>query len=518
MPRSDSHSIRRIDHERLRAFGDDLGLSLTPEEVEDYQTLVNGTLETFDAIMEYPIPDSPHQAVDYSDRPVGRRPTPEEDPLNAWVYRCEVTGAEDGLLSGYSIGLKDSIALAGHPLTLGSDVMRGFVPRYDATVVRRVLNAGARIVGLQNMESFAFSGSGDTSDYGPVINPHSEAYLAGGSSSGSAAAIARGECDVSIGSDQAGSVRIPSACCGTIGLKPTTGLVPYTGAYPLDPGIDHLGPIANDVETIAKTLTVIAGEDRVDGIRLDPRQPTGEMGEAYHEKLTEEIGTISIGILEDGFSWEFADTAIMKAVREAIRAIESETVETHTVSMDHHQILSPAAAVIATMGGARTIVEDGVPGGPDGWYWTEFAELFNGLRRSRTDQFPPSIKQALLVSAHVHEEHGVKPYALAWNLVNEARREYDRLLADVDVLALPTVVVSPMTNDPTIDRVEATSREWTLTVNTAATNLTGHPAISLPCGKVNGLPVGLMLVGKQFGEKRLLQVAQYFYDHRYVMD
>lgn len=155
----------------------------------------------------------------------GRRPTEEEDPLNAIVRRCRVRGATAGPLAGKRVGLKDNISVAGIPMTCGSAVVE-FVPDTDATVVTRLLDAGAEIVAILNMDNFAFSGAGDTSAYGPIRNPHHPSRLAGGSSGGSAAALAYADIDFTIGADQGGSVRIPASWCGVVGLKPTHGLVP----------------------------------------------------------------------------------------------------------------------------------------------------------------------------------------------------------------------------------------------------------------------------------------------------
>lgn len=509
MPQSDKHRIRRVDGTELAQYADRYGLSLTESEREDYVPLVNGTLESFDTVLDAPAPETPRREVAYPERPSSRPPGPD-DELNAWIRRCHVTGAPDGPLAQYSVGLKDSIALAGYPMTLGSEVADGYIPSIDATVVHRLLDAGATIVGKQNMESFAFSGSGDTSDFGPVLNPYSDEHLAGGSSSGSAAAVATGDCDVSIGTDQAGSVRIPSACCGTVGLKPTTGLVPYTGAFSLDPGIDHLGPIADSVAPVAATLEAIAGEDIVDGVRMDPRQPRGTTAEEYTGMLDAGVDGLTIGILVDGFDWPFSDPNIDDAVREAIEVFAAEGADTQSVSMDRHRTLSSAGGVIATIGGALSIERAGVSPTSHGWYWSEFADALDGMIEARADRYPPSVKQALLTAAHIFDTRGMTPYAVAKNLALDGERGYDRLLDTCDLLALPTLAVPPMNYDPDLDRVEATSREWMLAANTAAMDLTGHPAISVPCAKVDGLPVGMMLVGAHFDEATLIRAAATF--------
>ena len=203
----------------------------------------------------------------YGDRDPGSRPTQEADPLNAIVRRCSVKGSPSGRLAGKRVGLKDNICVAGIPSTSGSRVMAGYVPDMDATIVTRLLDAGAEIVAILNMDDFAFSGSGHISAYGPVLNPHDREHLAGGSSGGSAAALYYDDIDMTIGCDQGGSIRTPASWCGVVGLKPTFGLVPYTGIFSADATIDHVGPMGRSAVDVALMLEVIAGRDP-----LDPRQ------------------------------------------------------------------------------------------------------------------------------------------------------------------------------------------------------------------------------------------------------
>src|SRR2546428_13836623 len=179
----------------------------------------------------------------------------------------------------------------------GSSALEGYVPEFDATIVTRILDAGAEILGKAVCEHLCFSGSSFTSDPGPVLNPHNPEHSAGGSSSGSAALVAAGEVDMAIGGDQGGSIRIPSSWCGTYGLKPTYGLVPYTGVFPIELTPDHTGPIAATTADVALLLEVIAGEDG-----LDPRQ-YGAKPEAYTSVLRNDTEGIRVGIVSEGFGW-----------------------------------------------------------------------------------------------------------------------------------------------------------------------------------------------------------------------
>src|SRR5258708_7425232 len=186
-------------------------------------------------------------AVKYPRMP-GYRPEGEENKYNAWYVKTEVAGAASGKLAGKTVALKDNICLAGVAMMNGASTLEGYMPEIDATVATRVLDAGGTIVGKTVCEYFCFSGGSHTSATGPVHNPHRQGYSAGGSSSGSAAVVAAGEVPMALGGDQGGSIRIPASFCGIYGLKPTHGLVPYTGIMPIELTLDHTGPMTATVE------------------------------------------------------------------------------------------------------------------------------------------------------------------------------------------------------------------------------------------------------------------------------
>src|SRR5437763_9580848 len=209
---------------------------------------------------------------------------------------AEIPPRHEGPLAGRRVAVKDNIALAGLPMMNGSQTVAGFVPRRDATVVTRLLDAGATIAGKAVCEDLCFSGGSHTSRTGPVRNPWDRSRTAGGSSSGSAALVASGGADLALGGDQGGSIRIPSAFCGTVGHKPTHGLVPYTGAFPIENTLDHLGPITRTVRDAALMLGVLAGPDG-----LDPRQRAGRAAQDYLAGLDGGLAGITVGVLEEGF-------------------------------------------------------------------------------------------------------------------------------------------------------------------------------------------------------------------------
>src|SRR5271169_3620148 len=214
---------------------------LSDEELDSFVPLVGAMIHNLDEIDQMPQPAIP---LKHYHRDPGNRPQPQDDPLNAILRRCSVKGAASGKLAGKRVGVKDCVLVAGVPMTCGSLMLDGYIPDRDAAIVTRMLDAGAEIVAKLNMDNMAFSGSGATSAFGPVLNPHNREHLSGGSSGGSGAALYYDDIDLTIGCDQGGSIRIPSSFCGTVGLKPTHGLVPYTDIIGIDPTIDHIGPMA----------------------------------------------------------------------------------------------------------------------------------------------------------------------------------------------------------------------------------------------------------------------------------
>ena len=301
---------------------------LTEDEMAGFRTYIPKIFGSYEILDRMPEPREP---LRYRDRDPGYRPSPQEDPFNAIVRRCTLKGAHTGRLAGKRFGLKNNISVAGMPMSCGSLVLDGYVPETDATIVTRLLDAGAEIVATLNMDNFAFSGAGDTSAQGAVLNPHNPEHLAGGSSGGSAAALFYDDIDITIGGDQGGSIRIPASWCGVVGLKPTHGLVPYTGIAGFDNSFDHAGPMARTAADAALTLEVIAGKDP-----LDPRQ--GDIPvQAYTQALEDGVRGLRIGILAEGFGLELSEPDVEEAVRKAQEVFNELGAETMPVSVPAHK-------------------------------------------------------------------------------------------------------------------------------------------------------------------------------------
>ena len=225
------------------------------------------------------------------------RPQPEDNPYNAWYWRTEITGAPSGPLTGKTIAIKDNVCVAGVPMMNGCAVLEGYVPEIDATVVTRILDAGGTILGKAVCENLCLSGGSHTTATGPVRNPHKKTLgrwiVEWQRGTGRSKIV-----DMAIGGDQGGSIRMPSSWCGIYGHKPTYGFVPYTGAFPIELTLDHVGPMARTVADVALLLEVIAGPDG-----LDPRQQCGTQSEAYTKALTGNVRGLRLGIVQEGFGW-----------------------------------------------------------------------------------------------------------------------------------------------------------------------------------------------------------------------
>src|SRR5499427_5045935 len=260
--------LRRPDVDEVADYGRALGFDLTATEARMIQARMMDTIAALEAFDELRVEER-GLPLRFPDRDPGARPSESEDPVGAFIRRCRVKGADTGPLAGKTVGLKDHVALAGVPLTFSSHMMDGYVPDFDATIVTRLLDAGATIVGKLKMEEFSWGGPGlsGVGDYGRPLNPHNREHVTGGSSSGSGAAVAGGAVDIALGGDQGGSIRLPAAWCGIVGLMPTHGLVPHSGVFGLEPTIDYVGPMARTVDEVAIALQCVAGRDG-----YDPRQ------------------------------------------------------------------------------------------------------------------------------------------------------------------------------------------------------------------------------------------------------
>lgn len=491
--------------DELRDIAQEYYMDLSPEELQFFARQIEGTLASYRRVADLP---EPKPEVKYPRTP-GYRPPPEENPLNAWYWRCSVKGAPRGKLAGKKIALKDNVCLAGVPMANGSALVEGYVPDIDATVVTRILDAGGEIVGKAVCENLCLSGGSNTAATGPVLNPHNPKYSAGGSSSGSAALVVNGDCDMAIGGDQGGSIRIPSSLCGAYGLKPTYGLVPYTGVFPIENTMDHVGPMCRTVEDVALLLEVIAGKDP-----LDPRQREEIKPVTYTKALSGDVKDLTFGLVKEGFGWpEGSEAEIDEAVKGAAFAFEKLGAKVRELSIPVHRDGIHIWSVAAIEGILYQMIRgNGWGMGWQGYYATSAIDFYGKARRLLANNFSDTVKQVILLGHYMTERYQGRYYAKAQNQVRLLRDAYDQALKEVDLLVMPTCAPKgkawPHVENPTAEDIFRIGffHHW----NTCPFDLTGHPSLTVPCAKSNGLPIGMMLTGRRFEDATVLRAAHAF--------
>jgi amidase len=485
----------------LKQVAAQLKFEMSDADLEDFRTLLADACRAYEAIDAMPdyLPE-----VKYP-RQAGHRPKPAENALGAWYWKTRVEGSGTGLLSGRTVALKDNICLAGIPMSSGTSILEGFVPQVDATVVTRVLDAGGVITGKAVCENFCTSGGSHTSATGPVQNPLKSGHTSGGSSSGCAALVAARAVDMSIGGDQGGSIRLPSSFCGTYGMKPTHGLVPYTGIMSMETTIDHAGPITANVHDNALLLEVIAGPDGIDGRQKNfPK-------ESYTSSLGKNISGLRIALVKEGFGGPTAQVAVDEKVRAAAGILQKRGAQIEEVSIPFH----PAGAALfiphASEGIVRQMMLDyGFGQNQEGLALLDLRDA-SAAWRARTNELPETLKMFMLAGQYGLSRYGGRYYAKCANLRRKLRAAYDEALKQHDLLLMPTTpMVAPALPGRNPSRGEMIQKALEMLANTPQFDLTGHPAMSVPCGMSEGLPVGMMLVGRHYAEATIYQAAAAF--------
>ncbi len=485
----------------LMAIAESFQLHFDEAAMATMQSLVTGAIASYDvvdALAEQDRPSAPERAC--------ATPDAADNPLNAWYVTAEITGAGSGPLDGKRVAIKDNVMVAGIPMMNGSASLQGFVPVEDATVVTRILDAGGTVAGKAVCEDLCFSGGSHTSANGPVLNPWDTTRSTGGSSSGSAALVAAGAVDMAVGGDQGGSVRMPASWCGIVGLKATHGLVPYTGGFPIEATLDHLGPMARTVHDTAVLLSAIAGPDG-----SDPRQAGAPSGIDYTDGLDDGVSGKRVGILREGFAVAgLSEPEVDDAVRRAAQRFTELGAEVVEVSVPEHTDAVHVWNVIATDGATWQMLRgNGYGYGYKGRYSPEMMDHYARGLAKNFDAVSPTVQFVALCGQYMLDNYNGTHYAKAQNLSTRIRAAYDAALRDVDVLVLPThpmraTVIPPA--DAPID--EYVVRALEMIGNTAPFDVTGHPAISVPAEVTDGRPIGMMIVGKHWDELGVLSFAR----------
>lgn len=492
-------AIQRPSADELQAVALSLGIHLDDAKSETYLALLQPNFDAYDAVDAMPdfVP-----AVKYP-RGESHRPSDAENRYGAWYVKTTIIGADGGKLAGKTVAIKDNVCVAGVPMMNGSPTLEGFVPTLDATIITRLLDAGATVAGKAVCEMFCFSGGSHTASTGPVHNPHRHGYSAGGSSSGSAALVAAGEVDMAIGGDQGGSIRMPSSYCGVYGMKATHGLVPYTGVMPIEVTIDHTGPITANVTDNALMLEVLAGPDG-----LDPRQHAGQGAKAYTELMKGGVKDLKIALVTEGFGWPQSMPEVDAKVRAAAKRLEDLGATVAEVSIPMHRAGAAIWLPIAAEGATQQMMKDGGYGfNYKGLYDTALIDFHNGWK-TRADELSETLKLTMVLGEYFIQKHTGHFYGKAQNLARQLKQAYDSVLGDFDLLLMPTLPLTasklPVADAPLAEIIE---RAFEMLPNTCPTDITGHPAMSIPCGMVSGLPVGLMLIGNDYDEGTIYRAA-----------
>jgi amidase len=490
------------NQDQLRKLGAEMGMDITP----DYAQAVIEFMKPFaDGYRMIAAMGDELPPIKYP-RGAFYRPEGDENKYGAWAAKFSIKGAKSGKLAGKKVAIKDTYCVAGVPLTNGASVLEGYVPEFDATIVTRLLDAGAEIVGKSVCEYFSFSGGAATSISGPVHNPRAWGHTPGGSSTGSGALVAAGEVDMATGGDQAGSIRIPASLSGVVGIKPTWGLVPYTGIMGMDATIDHAGPLTATAAENALFLEVMAGPDG-----LDSRQ-----GECKPDKYTKAIGQpvkgLKIGVVKEGFGQYDSHPDVDEGVRAAAKKLESLGCKVSEISIPWHLNGVPIWGAIALEGTYQAMFNGASLGrNVEGVYPVSLAARLASLR-DRANELPHTVKVGMLLGAYTDRYYQGYFYYKSQNLRRRLRAAYDAALAEHDLLLMPTTRMMASKIPPAdADLPAIMQHSWEQIGNTSPFNVTHHPAISIPCGLGEGeRPIGLMFVAKHWQEGTLYRAAHAF--------
>ncbi len=402
-------------------------------------------------------------------------------------------------------------------------VRRTASPAVPLTITIRLLDAGARIVGKTNMDGFSFGGYGwgGIGDFGRTLNPHGDAYLTGGSSQGSAVAVASGAVDIAFGGDQGGSIRLPAAWCGVVGLKATHGLIPHSGVFALDPVVDYSGPIARTVTEVAAALAVVAGRDD-----FDPRQrDVPAQLPDYLEAVSEGVDGLRVGVLDEGFEAAGCDNAVAATVRAAIDQLAGQGALVRGVSVPLHELATLPISPLWSEG-LWLMFETNLGGAfASSYYPTSLMNAIGRAKQTNGHELPLNVKRSLITGAYLRRYYHGRLYARAQNLKRQFIAAYDRTFEEVDVLVMPTSLLPVQRFHPPESYRDAVEQTLfggaapdlaTIIRNTVPFNYTGHPALSVPCGLAGGMPVGIQIVAARFRDDLVLRVGAGYERERQV--
>jgi len=422
--------------------------------------------------------------------------------VKAILRLCPDKGeAGKGALAGVPIAIKDNICIKDHLTTCASHILDGFKPPYDATVISKLRNAGANLLASTNMDEFAFGSSTENSFYGPTHNPWDLERVPGGSSGGSAAAVASDQAIMALGSDTGGSIRQPASFCGVVGLKPTYGRVSRFGLIAFGSSLDQIGPLTKDVTDSALLLNVIAGYDPSDSTSVDTPVPD------YTKSLVKDVKGLKIGIPKEYFI-EGIDKEVKDAVWAAINLLKKSGADYKEISLPHTEYAVPTYYIVATSEASSNLARfDGVQYGlRSKAAKKEISDLIDMYFASREAGFGKEAKRRIMLGTYALSSGYYEAYYLrALKVRTLIKRDFDEAFKSVDCIITPT---SPTGAFKIGEKTEDPLSMYLSDIFTISTNLAGIPGISIPCGFTkNNLPIGLQILAKPFAEETLFKVA-----------
>lgn len=435
---------------------------------------------------------------------VGKRISEVEGKVEAYNTFIKENSSDDNSRDGFEtrpyyknipVAIKDNLCTEGIKTTCSSKILENYVPVYDATVVKKLKEAEAIFTGKTNLDEFAMGSSTENSAFKVTKNPWDLERVPGGSSGGSAAAVAAGECVAALGSDTGGSIRQPAALCGVVGMKPTYGLVSRYGLVAFASSLDQIGPITKDVTDCANLLQVIAGHDAMDSTSIKAKIPD------YYEALTGDIKGLRVGIVSELMAEGIAK-GVRQVVSQAVEKLQKSGAEVGEVSLPHLEYALPAYYIIAPSEASSNLARfDGVRYG----FRAQAEDLLEMYKKTRSTGFGEEVKRRIMIgtyalSAGYYEAYYGQAQKVRTLIIDDFKKAFKRF----DVLVSPT---SPTVAFKIGEKVADPLQMYLSDIATIPVNLAGIPAVSVPCGLSESLPVGLQIMGKHLDEMMVLRAA-----------
>jgi aspartyl-tRNA(Asn)/glutamyl-tRNA(Gln) amidotransferase subunit A len=442
-----------------------------------------------------------YKKISSDDREVHSYLTLSEERARQQAERIDrMASAGDPLppLAGVPVGIKDVMVTRGVRTTAGSKILESFIPPYNCTAVARLEEAGAIVLGKMNCDEFAMGSSNENSAYGPVRNPRDKSRVPGGSSGGSAAAVAAGMAVATLGSDTGGSIRQPASFCGVVGLMPTYGRVSRYGLIAFASSLDHIGPLTRTVKDAAIILRVIAGRDRMDSTSADVPVPD------YEAELAKPVNGLKIGVPKEYFG-EGLDPEVRAAVESGIARLREAGCEIVPISLPHTKYAIPTYYVIATAEASANLARfDGVRYG----YRSKSARTLSEMyRKSRDEGFGPEVKRRIMLGTYALSSGYYDAYYLKAQRVRTLlTRDFEQAFQKLDAIVTPT---APTPAFKLGEKTDDPLAMYLADIYTVTADLAGVPGISVPCGQSSsGLPIGLQVLGRHFDESTILRLGR----------